>query len=104
MKREILGINELNHARDALDDALQSALTLMHQKSAEEATVTLAIAMEMRDDGGAESWIPKIKYKVSVNVPVKYSLGGQATNASQVYWDRDLCKFMIATEGEQVRI
>ena len=104
MKTTVLSIEHMDQAREALNNALQLAMRLMQEKAAGEATVSMSISMEMRPDGGYASWIPVIRYKTGVKVPVEIKNVGQATNASQVYWDQDEMTYMMIIEGEQVRI
>lgn len=103
MKTVELKIENMANALEALNESLQLAARLIHEKNASEAAVTISIHMEMRPDGFA-SWIPTIKYKTSVKVPVEIRNVGQATNAAQVYWDQEAMSFMMAIDGEQVLI
>lgn len=103
-KRARLAIENLGRPKEALNAALEQAMTLMQQKGVSEAAVTLTINMEIRDDGGSCSYIPRMKYKTNVRVPMDVKNIGIVTDVSQLYWDQDAGGWQIRIEGEQMKI
>jgi hypothetical protein len=104
MKTVEFSIENMANARDALNNALAQAMTIMQQKNVSQATVGLTLELEMRQDGMLYSWTPAISYKTSVRVPLDIKDTGRVTGMSQVYWDQEAGGYVIRIEGEQVRI
>ena len=100
MKQVRFGISEMKDMREALDDALQMAVTLMIQKGSSQSSVNLGIELEMDKD----DMTPEIKYKTSVSVPMKINNVGREQQAGQIRWDQELAAFVMMIEGEQVKI
>ena len=98
MKQVKFGIEEMRDMREALNDALQMAITLMVQKGAQQSSVTLAIDLEMDDMD------PEIKYKTSVSVPMKINNVGREQQAGQIMWDQEQAAYVMMIDGEQVMI
>ena len=78
-------IDHLKAAKQALDDALQNALTVMAQKGANEAAVSIMINIDMPGVGLDGTLVPQIKYKTSVKVPMDIRNIGTVTDVSQLY-------------------
>lgn len=104
MKTTQFTIENMDKVRNAVNEALSEAMKLMQRKSCDEADVTLGIHLELKPDGGNNSWIPTIKYKTNVAVPMKVKKTGSQTNCSQVRWDNDSKAYMMSVTGEQVTI
>ena len=102
MKEERFEIQHMDRIRDALNEKLNQALALMSQKDASEAEVTLKINLEMRGD--MYSWLPIIKWKTSLKVPMQISDTGTEGMVSRVYWDQERAAYMMEIEGVQERI
>ena len=100
MKKVKLGIEEMPQALEALNNALQRALLVMHQKNVDEATASISIKINMDWRNGC----PKVEYKTSIRVPIEMTDKGSAVQAQQIYWDEDLRSFVMEVEGEQMRI
>ena len=103
-KRVKFAIENMENVKSALNAALDQAMTLMQQKMVSEAAVSLTINMEIRDDGGVHSYIPNIKYKTNVRVPMDVKNIGTVTDVSQLYWDQDAGGWALRIEGEQLSI
>lgn len=100
MKTVPMKIEHMGNAFEALNDALQNAMTLMMQKAATEATIGITINLDMPSMDGR----PQIKYKTSVKVPVDVRSLGTVTNVAQLYWDQDTRQWMVRLDGEQIRM
>jgi hypothetical protein len=98
-KRVPFTIGEMKGAREGMDDALQRAITLMAQKDADEATVTISINIIKALSGAA-----KVTYKSSVRVPMELKDAGNAADLSRIEWDEDLHAFVMVIDGEQVKM
>lgn len=103
-KKLKLAIENLSGPREALNEALEQAMTLMQQKGVSESAVTLTISMEIRDDGGDYSYIPSFRFKTNVRVPMDVKNIGTVTDVSQLYWDQSAGGWQIRIEGEQMKI
>lgn len=103
-KRQRFAIENMDRVREATNAALEQAMTLMQQKCVSEAAVTLTINLEIRDDGGVNSYIPRIKYKTNVRVPMDIKNIGQVTDVSQLYWDQEAGGWSIRIDGEQMKM
>ena len=105
MKKVPFTIENMEKAEEALNIALSQALSLISSNGVSEAKVNLSFSLEMRpdaNDGG--SWIPNIKWKTSVQVPMKIDNVGSIPNAAHVYWDQDEAGYVMELTGEQLRI
>ena len=102
MKTTKFAIENMDKVSKALNDALREAMSLMQRKDCDEADVTLGIHLEMKPDGGQNSWIPTVKWKTNVAVPMKVKNTGSQTNLSQVRWDSESKAFMMCVSGEQI--
>lgn len=103
-KRVKFAIDNLIAAKEALNDALQNALTVMAQKGASEAAVSIMINIDMPGIGLDGTMVPQIKYKTSVKVPLDIKNIGCVKDVSQLYWDQDVGGWTIRIEGEQMKI
>ena len=101
MKQTQFTIENMDKVRTAMNEALKEAMTLMQKKNCDEADVTLALSLFMKPDGGKDSWIPTIKFKTNVAVPMKVKKTGSQTNCAQVRWDDEKKAYMMSVSGEQ---
>jgi len=104
MKQVPLKIENMDNAYKALNDALQNAMTLMAQKAADEATISLTINMDLPGSDVSGRLVPSIKYRTSVKVPVDIKNIGTVTNVAQLYWDQDTHGWMVSIQGEQMML
>ena len=104
MKQTQFTIENMDKVRNAMNDALKEAMTLMQKKNCDEADVSLTINLAMKPDGGNMSWIPTIKYKTNVAVPMKVKKTGSQSGCSQVRWDEEKKAYMMSVSGEQMTI
>lgn len=104
MKNELLTIDSVVGAKQALNRALQMAVLLMYQKDAEEATVSMNISLELHPGMLDRSWTPNIKFKTNVRVPMDVKEQGAERGMTQLYWDQDEQGWMVSIEGEQMKI
>ena len=104
MKRVPFTIESMEKAREALNIALSQALSMISQNGVMEAKVGIVFNIEMRPDAETDGWLPIIKYRTSVQVPMKIDNGGTITNATHVYWDRDQGGYVMELSGEQMRL
>lgn len=102
MKQTQFTIENMDKVRNAINEALKEAMSLMQKKNCDEADVTLGISLNMKPDGGSNSWIPTIKFKTNVAVPMKVKNTGSQSNCSQVRWDPDKKAYMMSVAGEQM--
>ena len=84
MKQTQFTIENMDKVRTAMNEALKEAMSLF-----------------MKPDGGKDSWIPTIKYKTNVAVPMKVKKTGSQTNCAQVRWDDEKKAYMMSVSGEQ---
>lgn len=104
MKQTQFTIENMDKVRTALNEALKEAMALMQKKNCDEADVSLGLHLEIKPDGGKNSWIPTIKYKTNVAVPMKVKKTGSQNNCSQVRWDEEQKAYMMSVSGEQMTI
>lgn len=105
MKKVPFTIESMEKAREALNIALSQALSMISQNGVMEAKVGIVFNIEMRPDAeGQVGWLPIIKYRTSVQVPMKIDNIGTITNATHVYWDRDQGGYVMELSGEQMRL
>ena len=104
MKRTTFTIENMDKVRAGVNEALKEAMNLMQNKNCDEADVSLGIHLELKPDGGSNSWRPTIKYKTTVAVPMKVNKTGSQSNCSQVRWDEESKRYMMDVTGEQVAI
>jgi len=99
-KRVPMSIDEMAGAKNALNNALQRAAMLMHQKSAFEAVVGLKIQIEIDPVHN----YPRLKYKAAIRVPMEMSETGMAAEISAIEWDEARQEYIMELAGEQMKI
>lgn len=105
MKKLPFTIESMTKAQESLNIALAQAMSLISANKAEEAKVSLTFSIGMKpdmDDG--HSFIPDIRWKTSVQIPMKIENNGSLPEAAHVYWDQAEGGYVMELAGEQMKM
>ena len=99
MKRVPMNIDNMKGAKNALNEALQDAILMIHQKNVSEASVSMNVKIEVDSRG-----FFRMNYKTSVKVPMEIKNNGLAVDVSGIEWDEKERAFVMEIEGEQTKL